>query len=116
MAWLAEHFRNKLYKVPTAVNVSDVGTKPLPKDSFIKHREFLGERPLEDVGTVRCACRCRSSMAYPDLQCASFATAGSNTCHLCTGVCFCPCNAGEHLREAGVSREELDLAGHKKKE
>jgi hypothetical protein len=32
----------QLQSVPTAENVADIGTKPLPRSTFIKHRVSLG--------------------------------------------------------------------------
>ena len=94
LAWMHEYMCDKMSKVRTEKNWSDIGTKPLRADLFEKHRRFLGQCSWADLQST-CECMCKSEFGFDRAMCNNFvdpAKDDQTRCDACVrGDCTCDC-------------------------
>jgi hypothetical protein len=107
LGWLHDMFQDRVEKIDTYVNASDIETKPLDGGSFQRHRRYLGQVPYGWTRMQRCQCRnCACIVLPPRSRCIRMTPNANGKCEECedgrganahgsSSNCGCSCSYGQ---------------------
>lgn len=99
IAWLHQFFKDLSGHINTHRNPSDLFTKELCSEVFLRHKRYLGMVNPECDGGKRCPCQCRVGPCLMDMlgersRCGMRVQKGAKFCDECSGSeCECGCLA-----------------------
>ena len=110
MAWLQETIGSVLERVPTGVNPSDIGTKPLSPAEFAYKEKLLGIMTMEDAERPRCQCLHCPHWHFDHARCYNPAEA-NGLCAACNAHSGKPCRCNCWVPSQD-SKRKIDSTSH----